>query len=518
MEKFNKNGPLRTLDIEDGFKKKRDELSQQMRKLNREDSIMKKRKEKMYQINVNDEEQSREFSLEDVVTIKKLIISKNINQQLWITTEIRKILSVEESPQIQKVIDIGLIPIFIEFLKNGQKAQLQFEAAWILTNVASGTSEQTFEIIKHGGVEILISLLKNQNENIKSQAVWALGNVSGDSSKFRNIVLEAGILIPLIEEIKNSQKLSFLRNAVWTLSNLCRIKPGLNFDEWQLILPVLTKLIYSDDIEILADVCWSLSYMSDGSGEGIQIIIDSGIIIRICELLIHKDATVQTPSLRTIGNIVTGNDLQTQIVLNCSVLHCLYSLLHSTKKTIKREACWTLSNITAGNPIQIQSVIDSNIIPILIELLKTSEIEVKKEAAWAISNATSGGIKEQIDYLVKEGCLNAMIDFLDCIDTRVIRVLLEGIENILEMGEKQCNSTMHNIHAQHLEQFGGLEKLENLQYHSNSDIYENVLRLLEKYFGAEEKSSSSGRTDEEFEKKDIEKVQIPNCFFGFSEK
>ena len=44
MENFNKNGPLRTVGIEDGFKKKRNELSHQMRKINREDSIMKKRK------------------------------------------------------------------------------------------------------------------------------------------------------------------------------------------------------------------------------------------------------------------------------------------------------------------------------------------------------------------------------------------------------------------------------------------------------------------------------------------
>lgn len=55
-----------------------------------------------------------------------------------------------------------------------------------------------------------------------------------------------------------------------------------------------------------------------------------------------------------MGNIVTGDDVQTQIVLNCSALHCLYHLLNSSQESIRKEACWTISNITAGNPQQIQ--------------------------------------------------------------------------------------------------------------------------------------------------------------------
>ena len=61
------------------------------------------------------------------------------------------------------------------------------------------------------------------------------------------------------------------------------------------------------------------------------------------------------PALRTVGNIVTGDDNQTQIIINCSALPCLLNLLTtSPKKSIKKEACWTISNITAGTKPQIQ--------------------------------------------------------------------------------------------------------------------------------------------------------------------
>lgn len=62
----------------------------------------------------------------------------------------------------------------------------------------------------------------------------------------------------------------------------------------------------------------------------------------------HNSYSVQTPALRTVGNIVTGDDLQTQIIINVAALPCLLSLLSSPKKGIRKEACWTISNITAG--------------------------------------------------------------------------------------------------------------------------------------------------------------------------
>ena len=113
----------------------------------------------------------------------------------------------------------------------------------------------------------------------------------------------------------------------------------------------------------------------------------------------HTRFTVQAPALRTIGNIVTGNDLQTQVIMNSNVLQCLSSLLQSPKRGIRKEACWTISNITAGNKTQIQAVIDANIFPPLIQMLNYAEFDIKKEIAWAISNATSGGSAEQIKYI-----------------------------------------------------------------------------------------------------------------------
>lgn len=313
-------------------------------------------------------------------------------------------LPLEHSPPIQDVINLGVVPLLVEFLKRHDKPELQFEAAWALTNIASGTTEHTLAVVTSGAVPLLCSLLLSTNDDVCEQAVWALGNISGDSPQYRDHVLNAGAMMPLLMVLRNSSnKPSVLRNATWTLSNFCRGKPK---PETYLVTPALTllpHLIYSPDEEVVTDACWTLSYLSDGPTESVQAVIDAGVCRRVVELLGHRQPSVQTPALRTVGNIVAGNEPQTQCALDAGALTYLVPLLKHQKKLTRKEACWAISNITAGTRSQIQDVIDANVIPPLLQQLASEEFDVKKEAAWAISNATSGGSTEQIKYLVHEG-------------------------------------------------------------------------------------------------------------------
>lgn len=490
-----KKGFKKGVDLEES-RRRREETTLQIRKTKKEDRLTKRRQQQIDPNAAFNNAASMTMAMNAAPQVSKLeslpqmvagVMGNDPSVQTEFTTQFRRLLSIEKNPPIQEVIDAGVVPRFIEFLQRDDSPALQFEAAWALTNIASGTSENTKVVIEYSAVPIFVRLLMSPNDDVREQAVWALGNIAGDSPPCRDLVLDSGAMEPLLSQLQSQAKMSMLRNATWTLSNFCRGKPQPNFDRVKISLKTLAELIHQKDEEVLTDACWALSYLSDGPNEKIQAVIEAGVCRRLIELLMNPSPAVQTPALRTVGNIVTGTDLQTQFIINQNTLPCLLSLLSNPKKGIRKEACWTISNITAGNKDQIQSVIDNNIIPPLVQLLEQAEFDIRKEAAWAISNATSGGTHQQIKFLVHQGCIPPLCDLLGVGDPKIVTIALEGLENILKVGlSDSAMNGGHNDMARHIAEADGLTKIEDLQQHSNNDIYEKCIRILETYFGVDE--------------------------------
>jgi importin subunit alpha-1 len=68
----------------------------------------------------------------------------------------------------------------------------------------------------------------------------------------------------------------------------------------------------------------------------------------------------------------------------------------------------------------------------------------------------------------------------------MLAVALEGLENILSAGEKNFKTENgENYFAIVMETQGCIDDLEQLQQHPNHNIYQQALKIIDKYFSDE---------------------------------
>ena len=413
------------------------------------------------------------------------------------TTYIRRLLSIEQSPPIDMVINSGCLPYLVQCLSS-DRPKLQFEAAWALTNVASGESKHTRALVENGAAIPLIALLASPSWEICEQAVWALGNIAGDGSALRDQLLQLGVMPQLLAMIQrllqSDMPRTVVRNAAWTLSNLYRGRPSPDLRLVEPGLPVLKLLLEYPDDEVKVDVIWAVSYATECQNiekptpateippvdERIDAVVRADLLSSVYRYLSAPELAKALPAVRTFGNILTGSAKYTDLVLQMNIIAPFVALLDRKNRVIRKEVLWGLSNIAAGTPEQVGALINANILVLANNVIQNSEFDLQKEAGWLVSNAAVCGTPEQVRVMVeKQALVQSLASTLRLPDSRLCRMALSAIETVLGIGAQLGDPNPYVVLMQECRIDDTLYELQN---HRSSKIFDKASEIVNDFF------------------------------------
>ncbi|OAD78672.1 hypothetical protein PHYBLDRAFT_179641 [Phycomyces blakesleeanus NRRL 1555(-)] len=290
------------------------------------------------------------------------------------------------SESAQDILALDILPRINEILTWDEASSIQFECAWIVTNIAAGSSEQTYALVESGIVDSLLICIRRNNcsPNTRAQIAWALSNFAGESAQLREMLMEkrapavvAEVLKTIHDEIytqvytysysygkmhiTDQEMCTNVKALVWSLANMSRggFKTANYWSVYCPVFEVLEKLIHFDHNDILTDACWGLSRILYSMHE----VIPTSQRHNISSLGVYRRSSIPiiVPALRAIINITSGPDEHSVILLKSGLLNHIPALMTPDFPAgIRRDAFLLIGNIAVCGGLLIQKIINNN--------------------------------------------------------------------------------------------------------------------------------------------------------------
>ncbi len=234
----------------------------------------------------NDDQQKIELQVQNADN------DENPEEQLKSIRAIRHLLSIigieSNKSYHNDVLNSGALPILIRCLSRHYNHDLQFEAAWALTNLACGNTQQTSQIVEAGAIPSLLRLLKSPSLKVAEQSIWTFGNIICDGPDLRDCAIKSGIIPALLSLIRPNTPWTILKTTTWVLACLCAHRNWPNqitVDMASEILPAFRILVHHKDEQVSIEAAQGLCNLTFSGPDMIQLLIQSRTIPILVALL-----------------------------------------------------------------------------------------------------------------------------------------------------------------------------------------------------------------------------------------
>eukprot|EP01083_Nonionella_stella_P068516 181994_1 len=346
--------------------------------------------------------------IRELTVLMKNLRTNNPAFQLEYTKQFRAFLEDKTKMSVnrmhyvsKKIIQKDFASRFLAFVQNNHFPELQFEALWIILEIAADSDECTAYLVRIGSFDVLIDLLRSpaayqilngKQYSIVGLSLWALANIIAQRP-LRDKLLNHKQLLPNMLAICSSQfdgqlAVSQFHNhdvlcaMAFLLSNLCHNILPHTKQQLESIFKCIQnvlKQVLDHDIKqgaLLKDICSALYNLTKCDGfydEIIAMVQTQGIIQQMIRLMSHESLEIRKQMHRTmyiISLCIMCAPRWSTLDENVTIL--LLNQYHKvlTSKTCtesdSKEILWSLLFIDS------HLILKCNLYPVLIETARST--------------------------------------------------------------------------------------------------------------------------------------------------
>lgn len=463
-----------------------------------------------------------------VAFISQPEIADDAGKLLSPLTELRKLLSVSSRPPIQQVLDLGGLQPVCALLRS-ESAAVQLQAAWILTNITSGSSAHAAAVLESDALAAVYAAMQSpaipDRSDLCSQLLWILGNIAGDTdSSIRDKLLEAevvGHIGQLFAQIPGFSwdthgRTEVLRTLTWLMSSLCGGSPAPKLDEVDCAFDYFAQVVTgTDDAQMSSEALWGLHHLlagapteedaiaralrmlSAGFGEGETAPpnVPHPVMAQVAGSLgtrgARGSATV-SPATKILGFLTkTGHPQVLEMVCSAGAPKALGGVLSDSScgDDLRLEAAAALANIASSQ--QVQKLLDESAIfkALASSVERAPSIQVRQACCLAVANLAKHGAPVLARRDCKEVLRLLSVSLTSATDAALQQALLDSLDAVLCYAAEQAplkalKGLSEKPLSETAEAIGLVDTLEELQHAEAEDVYRKAVSLLERFFGA----------------------------------
>lgn len=328
------------------------------------------------------------------------------------------------------VIKWGVVGKLLKYLK-WKDPQVNFDAICSLASVTFGSDAQIRTVVKAGAVPVLIQILQTSwLSEIVDPTIITLWNIS-DVPENQKLLLEAGILPPVLKWIEqytesnralkahsatfkcNLRMIYYLTGIISSLQmgvDSRHVPFAMSVRIIQLFSRILSENKYTGILKTV--LCTLANILCDTFCRHIRIkrLVNSGCSKKLVELLSHDDHTIVRLSSKLLMNVLSsGREEILKAILECGLLPKVVQLMQHSSNHVVGSACSIICNVAIVPDYVSEIYEEAQLIPNLIRVLTVDDTDNQYRATWALNNIVWNSSVAQVEHLVEQGALKALI-------------------------------------------------------------------------------------------------------------